>query len=252
MASYEQARLFGPRGLESAIGQGSPLPDLAAALARAGQPREAWSSWERGLARGIVDEVTRRAARPLNEEERGREADLLGRGQAIDERINRMVSVKALTQDQEKTLEELRQQASEIRRELLDLEQQFEAKYGALASRPATLEEAQKALPEGTALVGWIDTKSEHWACLLRHTGEPAWVRLAGSGKEGAWTKEEEEGSPGASAPNSIPRPPRARPARWPSRWRGSGSTRSRGTSRGSGGWSSSTRPGWRACRSRS
>ena len=192
VASYEQARLFGPRGLESAIGQGSPLPYLAAALARAGQPREAWSSWERGLARGIVDEVTRRAARPLTAEERDREADLLGRGQAIDERINRMVSVKALTHDQEKTLEELRQQASEIRRQLLDLEQRFEDKYGALASRPATLEEAQKALPEGTALVGWIDTKSEHWACLLGHSGDPAWVRLAGSSKEGAWTKEEE------------------------------------------------------------
>ncbi len=103
-----------------------------------------------------------------------------------------MLAARALTQDQEKALDDLRQQASEIRRQLLDLERQFEDKYGALASRPATLEEAQKALPEGTALVGWIDTKSEHWACLLRHTGDPAWVRLAGSGKEGAWTKEEE------------------------------------------------------------
>jgi tetratricopeptide (TPR) repeat protein len=191
-ASYEQARLFRPRGLESTIGEGSPLPDLAAALARDGQPREAWSSWERGLARGVVDEVTWRAARPLDDEERSREADLLGRGQAIDERINRMLAARALTQEQEKTLDDLRQQASEIRRQLLDLERQFEDKYKALASRPATLEKAQKALPEGTALVGWIDRKSEHWACLLRHAGEPVWVRLAGSGKEGAWTKEEE------------------------------------------------------------
>ena len=83
---------------------------------------------------------------------------------------------------------------------MLDLERQFEDRYGALASRPATLEEAQKALPEGTALVGWIDTKSEHWACLLGHSGDPAWVRLAGSGKDGAWTKEEEE---------ALPEPPR-------------------------------------------
>ena len=103
-----------------------------------------------------------------------------------------MLGSRRSTQDQEKVLDDLRQEASEIRRQLLDLERQFEDKYGALASRPATLEEAQKAIPEGTALVGWIDTKTEHWACLLGHSGDPAWIRLAGSGKEGAWTKEEE------------------------------------------------------------
>ena len=158
-AAYELARSFGPRGLEAAIRIGSPLPDLAAALARAGRPREAWASWERGLARGVTDEVTRRAARPLTAEERDREAALLGRGQATDERINKLLAVKAPTRDQEKTLDDLRQQASEVRRELLELDRQFEDKYGALASRPATLEEAQKTLPEGTALLGWIDTR---------------------------------------------------------------------------------------------
>ncbi len=282
------------------------------------------------------------------------------RGQAIDERITRMLDARALTQDQEKTLDDRRQQAGEIRRQLLDLERQFEDKYRALAgapnrwvahsgaasireqpplprilptgsspppgqavrrlcrqgrrhrripprtnlqrgrpryyfenlgkifspslagrsvekmasdagtpfkflqswtillvgrqrgknqgtggfescdarkqsrtgirddrgprmigpgrciglvadcggwhrvpsstvwrcSRPATFEEARKALPEGTAHVGWLDTKSEHWACMLRHAGEPAWVRLTGSGTEGAWTKEEGRGLP--------------------------------------------------------
>jgi tetratricopeptide (TPR) repeat protein len=199
-ASYEQARLFGPTGLEAALGGGSPLPGLAAALARAGQPREAWSIWERGLARGLADELTRRAVRPLTTAERGRETDLLGRGQALDERINRMLAARALTREQEQALEELRRQDSDIRRDLLELERQFEAKYGALASRPATLEEAQKSLPEGTALVGWIDTKTEHWACLLGPAGDPAWVRLAGSGQDGAWTKEDEGLSPGLRA----------------------------------------------------
>jgi tetratricopeptide (TPR) repeat protein len=193
VASHEQARLLGPKGLEAGFGEGSPLPGLAAALARAGQSGEAWASWERGLARGLVDELTRRAARPLNDEEHDREAALLGRGQAVDERINRLLGARALTQDQEKALEDLRQQASDIRRELLELERQFEDKYGALASRPAALEDARKALPEGTALVGWVDTPTGHWACLLGPAGDPAWVRLAGSGKEGAWTKEEED-----------------------------------------------------------
>src|SRR5262249_40431309 len=116
-ASDEQARLSVPRGLEAALGEDSPLPELAAALAPAGRVREAWSAWERGLAGGLGDELTRRAARPLTDAERGREADLLGRGQATDERISRMLGARALTQEQEKTLDGLRQQASDIRRE---------------------------------------------------------------------------------------------------------------------------------------
>ena len=43
-AAYDLARSFGPRGLEAAIGTGSPLPQLAAALARA-----------RAAARGVVE-----------------------------------------------------------------------------------------------------------------------------------------------------------------------------------------------------
>ncbi len=191
-AADELARSFGPRGLEAAIGIGSPLPRLAAALARAGRPREAWESWERGLARGLTDEVTRRAAWPLSAAERDRQAALRARGQAADERINRLLSVRALTADQEKALDDLREQASEVRRELLELDRQLEDKYGALASRPATLEEARGALPEGTALLGWIDTRTEHWACLLARSGDPVWIRLAGAGMDGAWTSEEE------------------------------------------------------------
>ena len=55
------------------------------------------------------------------------------------------------------------------------------------------LDAIQKALPEGTALVGWIDQDPYHWACLLRHTGDPVWVRLAGSGTDGTWTKQQDE-----------------------------------------------------------
>ena len=76
---------------------------------------------------------------------------------------------------------------------MLELEQQFESKFRALAGQPATLEAVQKILPEGTALVGWVDQDPYHWACLLRHSGDPVWVRLTGSGKDGDWTKEEKE-----------------------------------------------------------
>ena len=156
-ASYEQARLRA-KGLEAALTAGkSPLPFFALALARAGQPREAWTRWEQGLARGLADEVTGRAARPLTVAEHDREARLLGQAQAIDERIGKLLALKALSQEQDKLLDDLKRQGSELRRQVLELEQQFESKYGALAGQPATLEAVQQALPEGTALVGWID-----------------------------------------------------------------------------------------------
>jgi tetratricopeptide (TPR) repeat protein len=193
-ANYEQARLRGAKGLEAALTAGkSPLPAFALALARAGRPREAWTRWEQGLARGLIDEVTGRATRPLTAEERDREARLLGQAQALDERIGRFLALKALSQEQDRLLDDLKRQASEIRRQVLELEQQFESRYGALAGQPATLEAVRKALPEGTALVGWIDQDPYHWACLLRHSGDPIWVRLPGSGKDGAWTNEDEE-----------------------------------------------------------
>ena len=192
-ASYEQARLRGAKGLEAALTAGnSPLPFFALALARAGQPREAWTRWEQGLARGLADEVTGRAARPLTAAEHDRETSLLGQAQAIDERIGKLLAIKALSQEQDKLLDDLKRQGSELRRQVLELEQQFESKYGALAGQPATLEAAQKALPVGRALVGWIDQQPDHWACLLRHSGDPVWVRIPGSGKDGDWSKEEE------------------------------------------------------------
>jgi tetratricopeptide (TPR) repeat protein len=133
-ASYEQARLRGAKGVEAALTAGkSPLPAFALALARAGRPREAWTRWEQGLARGLIDEVLGRAARPLTASERDREALLLGRAQALDERIGRLLAARALSPEQDKLLEDLNRQAGEVRRHVLELEQQFESKYRALA-----------------------------------------------------------------------------------------------------------------------
>jgi CHAT domain-containing protein len=192
-ASYEQARLQSAKGLDAALTAGnSPLPSFALALARAGRPRDAWTRWEQGLARSLADEMTGRAARPLTAAEHDREARLLGQAQALDERIGRLLALRTLSQEQDKLLEDLKRQGSEVRRQVLELEQQFESRYGHLTGQPATLEAVQKALPEGTALVGWIDQGPYHWACLLRHSGDPIWVRIPGSGEEGAWTKDEE------------------------------------------------------------
>jgi tetratricopeptide (TPR) repeat protein len=193
-ASYERGRLRGVKGLESALSAaGSPLTLFALALARAGQPRVAWSRWEQGLARGLVDEVVGRATRPLSDAEHQREVELLGRSQAIDEGINALLARSALTPEQEGRLGDLKRQGSELRRHVLELEQELERKYGALAGQPIELEGAQKSLPVGTALVGWIDHDPDHCACLLRPSGDPVWVPLTGSGAHGGWTMEEQQ-----------------------------------------------------------
>jgi CHAT domain-containing protein/Flp pilus assembly protein TadD len=209
----ERARLRGAKGLESALDSTKgPTPELAVALARVGREREAWGRWERGLARAVLDEVAR-PARPLTPEEKASEADLLSRSQTLDERISRLASRPRLNADEEQRLEELRREASELRRQLLDLQQALEQKYGPLAGKPATLGEVQAALADDTALVGWVDTERHHAACVVRRSGDPAWVMIPGSGKDEAWTKDEETSAGrlrdalAARAPESEQRP---------------------------------------------
>jgi tetratricopeptide (TPR) repeat protein len=189
----ELARLRNTRGLEAAArDHADPTPALAVVLARAGQPADAWGRWERGLARAVLDETAGRAARPLTTEERAGEADLLGRTQALDERIGRLAGQPRLVQEDEKRLEGLRREAGEPRRQLLDLQRALERRYGPLAGKPAALDEARAALPGDAALVGWVDTEFRHAACVVRRSADPAWVMVPGTGPDGAWTKEDE------------------------------------------------------------
>src|SRR5262249_49942009 len=150
------------KGLEAALRSdenSDPAPSLAVVLARAGRGRDAWGRWERGLARAVLDETAGRAARPLTHAERTSEVDLLGRGQALDGGIGRLAGRQRLTQDDEKRLDDPRREAGELRRQLLDLQQALEQKYGPLAGQPVSLDAARAALPPDAALVGWVDTE---------------------------------------------------------------------------------------------
>jgi tetratricopeptide (TPR) repeat protein len=190
---FALARLHSPSGLESALsGAHDPSPALALILASAGRSQEAWERWEQGLARGVLDEVAGRAARPLTPGEQSSEASLLRRSQAVDEEISRLVRRDRLPPADEKRLDQLRREESEIRRQLLDLQQALERKYGPLAGRPSTLEEVLAALGADTALVGWIDTEFRHAACVVRLASTPSWVTIAGSSAHQAWTKDDE------------------------------------------------------------
>src|SRR5262249_18473190 len=67
----------------------------------------------------------------------------------------------------------------------------LEQKYGPPAGKPIGLAEARSALTEDAALVGWVDTEFRHAACVVRRSGEPAWVMIPGAGPGGAWTRDE-------------------------------------------------------------
>src|SRR4029077_3581127 len=74
-------------------------------------------------------------------------------------------------------------------------------KGGPPAGKVYDLAQIQKQIPDDAALVAWVDLplvpdwndrSGDHWACLLKKTGEPIWVQLRGTGPEGTWTKNDD------------------------------------------------------------
>jgi tetratricopeptide (TPR) repeat protein len=183
----------GASGLERSLNPLRPLPALAVALARQGQPREAWIRWESDLARGLLDDLSARQLRPLDPDQRRREADLAGRLQRLDELITRLIAKAHRTQDEDRQLDALRRQQSELRGQWVEFQNTLARDYPTSAGKPATLEDIQKALPPDAALVGWLDIAiaKRHWACLVHHDGAPVWVPTPGSGPEGRCTPQD-------------------------------------------------------------
>jgi hypothetical protein len=69
--------------------------------------------------------------------------------------------------------------------------------YGPTAGEVFARKDIQAALPKDTALIGWLDIagdpkaqdpNGEHWATLLRASGDPVCVPLPRSGPENSWT----------------------------------------------------------------
>jgi tetratricopeptide (TPR) repeat protein len=172
----------------------SPLPGLAAVLARNGKPEQAWRRWEEGLGRGSGDERAARLRR--TPAERQRQTELLARLDQTDRRLSALAGPKP-TPEQEQQRRDLLTQQRQALDALHALAEELERKYGVGEGQVFSLAQVQAGLAADTAVVGWIDIKGEpkavdpngeHWGVVLRSQGPPAWVRLPGSGPQGAWS----------------------------------------------------------------
>ncbi len=196
---FEKARLHASAsgGLERAKLRGTPLTALAAVQAYLDRPAAAFQHLEAHFARGVLDEIAFRQARPLTKTERETEQNMVGRFGRLDERIA-VMRAKPATSERDALLDTLERERETLKAELIRFNLTMRERHGPTAGEVRELSQIQREIPIDAALVAWLDVNStalansagdEHWACVVRHQGTPAWVKLPGSGEDGAWTK---------------------------------------------------------------
>ncbi len=191
--SYEMSRLARASGFQRAIGDEgeNPYLPLATVSANLGKPRKGFEAMEKNLARALLDVQAQRRGQDLNPEQKERQAAIFGKLRPIESRINILITRPQLKDEEKKELDTLIDNRRRINVELADLAAELSRQE---VSDFATI---QRAIPSGHALIAWVDVTSrnkktdEHWACVLKSTGEPVWVRLTGSGEMGRWTEDE-------------------------------------------------------------
>jgi CHAT domain-containing protein/tetratricopeptide (TPR) repeat protein len=176
-----------PSGFDRAVAasQGAaPHVLLALGLAHLKHPADAFRHAEASLARGLLDDLTTGSV-----DEARQAVTLRARLDRFDRQLLPLFGRVTLSDDQKALREALGRQ----RRETLSQLARLAAEVSTRQLLP--LADIQKQLPDDSALVLWLDSDKvgEHHACVVRSRGDPAWVRLAGSGTDGAWTAEDRE-----------------------------------------------------------
>ncbi len=201
--SLNKARLrIAFTGMERAGGnKASPRPELAAVLARLGQPAEAWQTLEEDMGRGLLDELAERRDWRLPRAEQDRLHELTDALEQLDKLADS--APKGLEQaERAKRFEELKRQRDLASIALGEFQTKLVKDHGAIAGEVSKLKEVQAVLPEDGALIAWVDIPpagpnardpdGEHWALVVRSRGIPAWVSLAGTGGGGLWTNDDD------------------------------------------------------------
>jgi CHAT domain-containing protein/serine/threonine protein kinase len=168
-------------------------------MARRGRGAEAWQHWESALGRGLFDNLVVRRSGFLTPDERRRKDHLIAHIDRLDNEISALAAGHSLDDDQ---LDKLNGQRQESLSRLAHIESELIKRCGVAAGAVYALDQIQAQLPADAALVGWLDIQTrpnaanvegDHWACVVRHTGAPRWIRIVGTGPNGAWTQVDEE-----------------------------------------------------------
>src|SRR5262249_40682408 len=135
-------------------------------------------------------------------DEQKRQGDLFGDLHRVDVQIAALSRSKLSKEEQAKKLNELVGQQLSGQAELSQFENDMRRRYGVIRGEVYDLARIQKQLPHDSALIAWLDISGEskaaapsgeHWACVVRHQGEPAWAKLPGSGANQAWTQADDD-----------------------------------------------------------
>jgi tetratricopeptide (TPR) repeat protein len=189
---YEAMRLrVAASALDKAVAvPAQPHLGLAACRAHLGRARDAWEAAEGGLARGLLDDLAAGTGLPPGADRQDR--DRAARLDALDRVLLPLLAA-------EKPDGAARRRRDDLLRQRAALEEEV-ARVAAERSRQAvlSLDAIQTQLTPGAALVFWVDVVGGpgaaeagggHWGCVVRRAGPPNWVRLPGSGPQGAWTE---------------------------------------------------------------
>ena len=188
--SYEASRLTRATGLDrAALGQSNPRL-LLAVIQHEREPLLSWGEIELSLARGLLDQQAS-AKRSLTPEQEAEWIRSRSRIASVQPQILTLETTAKRSDDETARLESLLNERREAEQRLAEL--------GVSASQRevSNSDTIQAALAEDAALLCWVDVAShsgalqEHWACVVRHQGDPKWERLPGTGPNKTWSKDD-------------------------------------------------------------
>lgn len=150
----------------------SPFVLWAACAARQDQARKTWDRLEASFARGLLDSIAQRHARPLLEEERLRQLELAGRFHRIEEQLSGLRSRDDVDPAE---LEQAERERAQLLGETLALEAELASRYDVAGGEVYDLARIQAQMAPHTALVAWLEVPdtNERWAIVVRPQGLP-------------------------------------------------------------------------------
>ncbi len=191
--SYEMSRLIRATGFQRAIGNegDSPFDSLAVISARLGMDQTAYEALERDLARAYLDVQVSRRGQTMTVAQQALQSRIREALSPIDKSILVLLNRTKLTVEESRDLDLQIKKRQNLNVELAELAAELSTQ------EVSNFAEIQTAIPHGNAMLLWVDVQTnfgalqEHWACVLKASGEPLWVPLPGTGPDGKWTKED-------------------------------------------------------------